>query len=142
MQWLDEATVADLLCHTSCIDDSAVGGIPECGGKEVARSAAARAGTAPRINRRIRLAAGAPLARRPGSAMLYSQFWLQLLGRHCPPGERPTILAVRAIAFFDRWACATAIIGFRRACATGASIASRECQELSPYRASWRMRLA
>lgn len=78
--WLEEVKVADLLCHTACMDEL----------QWVAHVNAAAAkspdlpppgpGQHPAINRRIRLAAGAPLARRPGSAMLYSNYGYLLLG--------------------------------------------------------------
>src|SRR5262245_10634840 len=79
VRWLEEARVADLLCHTSCIEDlqwdayidAAAGTSPELPPPDE--------GQHPSMNRRIRLAAGAPLALRPGSAMIYSNYGYQLL---------------------------------------------------------------
>jgi CubicO group peptidase (beta-lactamase class C family) len=79
VQWLEEVKVADLLCHTACMDDlqwvahvNAAANSPDL--------PPPAPGQHPTINRRIRLANGAPLARRPGSALLYSNFGYQLLG--------------------------------------------------------------
>ena len=74
--WLADARVADLLCHTSGIDDLALGSYIEA----VAARSPPAPGQYPGVNRRIRLAAGAPLARRPGTAMLYSSFGYLVLG--------------------------------------------------------------
>ena len=79
VQWLEEARVADLLSHTSGIEDlqwlacinAAAAKSPDVPPPETGQHAA--------INRRIRLAKGAPLARRPGSAMIYSNFGYLLL---------------------------------------------------------------
>jgi CubicO group peptidase (beta-lactamase class C family) len=79
VQWLEEAKVADLLCHASGIDDLALGAFIQ---KAAARSPTlppAGPGQHPKINERIRWAAGAPLAHRPGSAVLYSNFGFILL---------------------------------------------------------------
>lgn len=80
VQWLEEARVADLLCHTSGYDDLAVAAFVGAAAAKSPDLAPAAPGQHPALNRRIRLAAGAPLARQPGSAMLYSNFGYQLLG--------------------------------------------------------------
>src|SRR5262245_576933 len=79
-EWLDEATVADLLCHTSGIDDLEVGAFIAAAAKRSPELPPAAPGQHPVIGKRIHLAAGAPLARRPGTAMLYSSFGYTLLG--------------------------------------------------------------
>ena len=79
VQWLEEARVADLLSHTSGIVDlqwlafinAATVKAPDLPPPEAGQNSA--------INRRIRLSAGAPLARRPGTAMIYSDFGYLLL---------------------------------------------------------------
>ena len=77
---LEEASVADLLRHTSGIDElDAVARINAAEAKGAVVPEAAP-GQHPALNRRIRLAAGVPLARRPGSAMLYSPLGFNLLG--------------------------------------------------------------
>jgi CubicO group peptidase (beta-lactamase class C family) len=80
VQWLEEARVADLLCHTSCIDDLQWGAFANEAAGNSPDVPPPGAGQHPAINRRIRLSAGAPLARRPGSAMLYSSLGYILLG--------------------------------------------------------------
>jgi serine-type D-Ala-D-Ala carboxypeptidase len=77
---LAEARVADLLCHTSGIDDLTVGAFREAAAERAPELPPPAPGQHPMINRAIRLAAGAPLARHPGSAMLYSNFAYGLLG--------------------------------------------------------------
>src|SRR5262245_57799914 len=78
--WLDEACVADLLCHTSGIDDLELGAFIEAAATRSPQLPPAAPGQHPAIGKRIHLAAGAPLARRPGTAMLYSNFGYNLLG--------------------------------------------------------------
>ena len=80
VQWLEEVRVADLLCHTSGYDDQAVATFVAAAAERTPDLPRAAPGQHPALNTRIRLAAGAPLARRPGSAMLYSNFAYQLLG--------------------------------------------------------------
>jgi CubicO group peptidase (beta-lactamase class C family) len=77
---LSDATVADLLGHTSGIDDFVVINVILEAGKRSPEPPPPVPGQHPIINRVIRLAAGAPLARRPGAAMLYSNFGYILLG--------------------------------------------------------------
>jgi CubicO group peptidase (beta-lactamase class C family) len=79
VQWLDEARVADLLCHTAGIDDLELGAFIEAAAKRSPEVPPAAPGQHPVLGRRIRLAAGAPLTRRPGTAMLYSNFGYNLL---------------------------------------------------------------
>jgi CubicO group peptidase (beta-lactamase class C family) len=78
--WLEEATVADLLCHTSGIDDLEVGAFIQVAAGRSPELPPAAPGQHPTLGKRIHLAAGAPLARRPGTAMLYSPFGYLLLG--------------------------------------------------------------
>src|SRR6266550_4081101 len=80
VQWLQEARVADLLCHTSGIDDLKLGEFIAAAAHRSSELAPPAPGQHPVINQRIRLSAGAPLARRPGTAMLYSNFGYNLLG--------------------------------------------------------------
>jgi CubicO group peptidase (beta-lactamase class C family) len=80
VEGLAEARVADLLCHTSGIDDLALGAFREAAAERALELPPPAPGQHPINNRAIRLAAGAPLARRPGSAMLYSNFGYGLLG--------------------------------------------------------------
>jgi CubicO group peptidase (beta-lactamase class C family) len=80
VKWLEEARVADLLSHTSGIDDLDLNAFIA----ETAKRSPALPPPAPgqhkEIGRRIRLAAGAPLTRQPGTAMIYSNFGFDLLG--------------------------------------------------------------
>ncbi len=80
VQWIAEARVADLLCHTSGIDDLVLGAFIEAAASQSPTLAPPAAGQHAVLNPRIRLAAGAPLARRPGTAMLYSSLGYGLLG--------------------------------------------------------------
>src|SRR6266446_4304013 len=80
VEWLAEARVADLLCHTSGIDDLKLGEFIAAAAHRSSELAPPAPGQHPVINQRIRLSAGAPLARRPGTAMLYSNFGYNLLG--------------------------------------------------------------
>lgn len=79
-QGLEEARVADLLCHTSGIDDLKLAEFIAAAALRSPEVAPPAPGQHPLLNQRIRLAAGAPLARRSGTAMLYSNFGYNLLG--------------------------------------------------------------
>jgi CubicO group peptidase (beta-lactamase class C family) len=80
VEWLAEARVADLLCHTSGIDDLKLSEFIAAAAEGSSELPPPAPGQHPVLNKRIRLAAGAPLARRPGTAMLYSNFGYNLLG--------------------------------------------------------------
>ena len=80
VEGLAEARVADLLCHTSGIDDLVCEAFREAAAERTPELPPPAPGQHPLLNKLIRLAAGAPLARRPGSAMLYSNFGYNLLG--------------------------------------------------------------
>jgi serine-type D-Ala-D-Ala carboxypeptidase len=80
VEWLAEARVADLLCHTSGFDDLLLGDFIAAAAQRSPELPPPAPGQHPMLNQRIRLAAGAPLARRPGAAMLYSNFCYNLLG--------------------------------------------------------------
>jgi len=80
VQWLEEVKVVDLLCHTAGLDDLALGAFVQKAAEASPIVPAAGRGQHPKINERIRWAAGAPLAHRPGSAVLYSNFGFNLLG--------------------------------------------------------------
>ena len=80
VQWLEEVRVADLLCHTSGIDDLELGNFIAAAASRSSELPPPAPGRHPVIDRRIRLSAGAPLARRPGTAMIYSNFAYLLLG--------------------------------------------------------------
>ena len=80
MQWLEEARVADLLCHTTGFDDLELINFVAAAAQRSPELLPPGPGQHPVLNERIRLAAGAPLARRPGTAMLYSNFGYNLLG--------------------------------------------------------------
>jgi CubicO group peptidase (beta-lactamase class C family) len=77
---LEEARVADLLCHTSGYDDVEVSAYAAAAAKREPTLAPPRPGQHPAIARRIQLAAGAQLANPPGRAMNYSSFGYILLG--------------------------------------------------------------
>jgi len=77
---LDQVRVADLLCHTSGFDDVDVRGFIDANAAKSPELPPAAPGEHPMVNRLIRLAAGAPVARVPGTAMLYSSFGYQVLG--------------------------------------------------------------
>jgi len=79
-EWLHESRVADLLCHTSGIDDLELSAFIEAAARRSPELPPAAPGQHPALGKKIHLAAGAPLARRPGTAMLYSNFGYQLLG--------------------------------------------------------------
>src|SRR5262245_19836120 len=79
VQGLEEARVADLLSHTSGIEDLQWATFINAAAAKSPDLPPPEAGQHSAINRRIRLAAGAPLARRPGSAMIYSNFGYHLL---------------------------------------------------------------
>jgi CubicO group peptidase (beta-lactamase class C family) len=80
VQWLEEARVADLLCHTSGIDDVELGAFIEAAAKSSPAFPPPAPGQHAFLNSIIRLAAGAPLKHRPGAAMVYSNFGFILLG--------------------------------------------------------------
>ena len=80
VEWIEEASVADLLRHTSGIDDLLAGARIAAAAADGRSAPPPGPGQHPTIGRRIHLAAGAPLARRPGSAMLYSNTAYMLLG--------------------------------------------------------------
>jgi serine-type D-Ala-D-Ala carboxypeptidase len=80
VQWLAEAKVANLLCHTAGIDDFELGAFIDAAAKRKPDVPPPAPGQNPRLNTRIRLAAGAPLASRPGSACVYSNAGYNLLG--------------------------------------------------------------
>ena len=80
VQWLWEARVADLLCHTAGVDDLKLSDFIAAAAEGSSELPPPAPGQHPVLNQRIRLAAGAPLARRPGTAMLYSNFGYNLLG--------------------------------------------------------------
>ena len=80
VEWLMESRVADLLCHTAGYDDLDVGEFIAAAARRAPDLPPPASGQHPAVNRRIRLAAGAPLARRPGTAMIYSNFSYLLLG--------------------------------------------------------------
>ena len=65
VQWLEEAKVADLLCHTSGIDDFEVGDFIAEAAKQSPELPPPMPGQHPMLGKRIRLAAGAPLTHRP-----------------------------------------------------------------------------
>jgi serine-type D-Ala-D-Ala carboxypeptidase len=80
VEWLAEARIADLLCHTAGFDDLELGAFIAAAAQRASELPPAASGQHPAVNMRIRLAAGAPLTRRPGTAMIYSNFGYLLLG--------------------------------------------------------------
>lgn len=80
VQWLDQARVADLLCHTSGIDDVDLRAFIDAAAARSPELPSPAPGQHPMVNELIRLAAGAPLAHEPGTAMVYSSFGYQVLG--------------------------------------------------------------
>ena len=80
VEWLQEARVADLLCHTSGFNDLELINFIAAAAERSPELPPPAPGQHPVLNQRIRLAAGAPLVRRPGTAMLYSNFGFNLLG--------------------------------------------------------------
>ncbi len=80
VQWLAESRVADLLCHTSGIDDLKLQPAFRAasdGSREIPPPAP---GQDPTTNKMIHLAGGSPLASRPGKEMNYSSVGYHLLG--------------------------------------------------------------
>ena len=70
VQWLDEATVGDLLCHTSCIDDLQWTEFLNEAAQRSSDLPPAAPGQHPALNRRIRLVAADPPVRRQNSVRL------------------------------------------------------------------------
>src|SRR5258708_33989371 len=66
VEWLAEARVADLLCHTSGIDDLKLGDFIAAAAQRAPELALTAPGQHPGLNKRIRLAARGALARPPG----------------------------------------------------------------------------
>lgn len=79
VEWIEEAIVADLLRHTAGIDDLTLGQWRIEREKQLPDLPGPGAGQHPAVNRLIRLSAGAPLARQPGTAMIYSNIGYLLL---------------------------------------------------------------
>ncbi len=94
-QWLDEARVGDLLCHTSGIDDLELGVFIEAAAKRSSQLPPAVPGQHPALGKkdpsRRRCAARAPP--RHGDALF--EFRLSAARRHRSPRERAALLAVR-----------------------------------------------
>jgi CubicO group peptidase (beta-lactamase class C family) len=80
VQWLAEAKVANLLCHTAGIDDFERAAFVDAAAKHSPDLPPPAPGQHPKLNTRLRLAAGAPLRWRPGSACVYSNGGFMLLG--------------------------------------------------------------
>jgi CubicO group peptidase (beta-lactamase class C family) len=80
VEGLTSATVADLLCHTSGIDDPTAAHFMLNVRGWNAEVPPPPPGRHPTINKIIHLMAGMPLGRAPGTAMLYSSFGYDLLG--------------------------------------------------------------
>jgi serine-type D-Ala-D-Ala carboxypeptidase len=79
VEWIGEATVADLLVHTAGLDDLVVRDFVLAGDRWATIEVPDVPGRHPTINRLIHLAAATPLAARPGTAMLYSGIGYMLL---------------------------------------------------------------
>jgi len=77
---LADARVADLLCHTSGIDDLRLSPFFVGASERSATLPPPAPGQDPALNTLIHLAAGAPLVCRPGEAMHYSSIGFNLLG--------------------------------------------------------------
>jgi serine-type D-Ala-D-Ala carboxypeptidase len=72
VQWLAEAKVANLLCHTAGIDDFELGAFIDGAAKRSPDVPPPGPGQHPKLNTMMRLSPGAPLRWRPGSACVYS----------------------------------------------------------------------
>jgi CubicO group peptidase (beta-lactamase class C family) len=72
VQWLAEAKVANLLCHTAGIDDLELGAFIDAAATRSPDLPPPGPGQHPKLNTTMRLVAGAPLKWRPGSACVYS----------------------------------------------------------------------
>jgi serine-type D-Ala-D-Ala carboxypeptidase len=80
VEGLAAATVADLLCHTSGIDDPTAAHFMQNTRGWETDVPLPPPGRHPTLNKIIHLMAGMPLGRPPGTAMLYSSFGYDLLG--------------------------------------------------------------
>jgi len=80
VEGLADAKVADLLCHTAGYDELDLGAFIAAAAQRAPALPPPAPGQHPTVNKRIRLAAGAPLTRSPGTAMIYSNFGYILLG--------------------------------------------------------------
>jgi CubicO group peptidase (beta-lactamase class C family) len=76
---LADAKVADLLCHTAGIDDLDLGGFIAAAAQRSPVLPPAAHGQHPKVNARIRLAAGAPLTHQPRTACSYSNIGYNFL---------------------------------------------------------------
>lgn len=77
---LADAKVADLLCHTSGIDDLAFGAFIATALQRQEEIVPPAPGQHAKLNARIRLARGAPLTWQPGKAFAYSNLGYNILG--------------------------------------------------------------
>jgi CubicO group peptidase (beta-lactamase class C family) len=80
VEGLADVKVADLLCHTSGYDELDLGAFIAAAAQRAPALPPPAPGQHPTLNKRIRLAAGAPLTRHPGTAMIYGNFGYDLLG--------------------------------------------------------------